>query len=37
MCYKPVLMTFALLFVVFSLLSLDQVSDYIGIPYVFIF
>ena len=34
---KPVLMIFALLFVVFSLLSLDQVSDYVGIPYMFVF
>ena len=30
MCEKPVLMTFALFFVVFSLLSLDQVSDYMS-------
>ena len=30
-------MTFALLFVVFSLLSLEQVSDYVRIPYKFIF
>ena len=29
-------MTFALLFVVFCLLSLDQVSDYVRIPYKFI-
>ena len=37
MCDKPVLMNFALLFVVFFLLSLDQVSDYVRIPYMFIF
>ena len=37
LCDKPVLMTFASLFVVFSLLSLDQVSDFVRIPYKFIF
>ena len=37
MCDKTVLMNFALLFVVFSLPSLDQVSDYVIIPYMFIF
>ena len=36
MCDKPVLMNFALLFVVFSLLSLDQVTDYVRIPDMFL-
>ena len=30
-------MNFASLFVVFSLPSLDQISDYVRIPYMFIF
>ena len=36
LCDKPVLTNFALLFVVLSLLSLDQVTDYVRIPDVFI-